>query len=70
MPSLNNSVMTNLFFPFCEEDEQGRIVERLEGVEQSIHALSKGLFVNWRLKHGLMHDLLTGQIFVSIPRVE
>lgn len=66
MPSLNNSVMEALLFPFCGEDEQLRIVERLKGVEQEIHALTEGLFANRQLKHGLMHDLLTGSVRVPI----
>jgi type I restriction enzyme S subunit len=65
MPSLNNSVMAGLYFPFCDEDEQLRIVERLGGVEQSIRAFSQGLTVAWQLKHGLMHDLLTGRVQAS-----
>lgn len=64
MPSLNNSVMAGLLFPFCDEEEQARIVERLEGVEQSIRVFSEDLSVNRQLKHGLMHDLLTGHVRV------
>ena len=70
MPSLNNSVMAGLFFPFCDEEEQTRVVERLEEVEQSIRTLGAGLFVNQKIKQGLMHDLLTGQILVPISRAE
>jgi type I restriction enzyme S subunit len=66
MPSLNNSVMAALLFPFCDEDEQVRIVERLEGVEQGIRALNEGLFANRQIKHGLMHDLLTGCVRVPV----
>jgi type I restriction enzyme S subunit len=66
MPSLNNSVMEALLFPFCKEDEQLRIVERLKGVEQEIHARSEGLFANRQLKNGLMHDLLTGRVRVQV----
>jgi type I restriction enzyme S subunit len=70
MPSLNNSVMAGLFFPFCDEEEQTRVVERLDEVEQSIRTLGAGLFVNQKIKQGLMHDLLTGQILVPISRAE
>ena len=66
MPSLNNSVMEALLFPFCGEDEQLRIVERLKGAEQEIHALTEGLFANRQIKHGLMHDLLTGHVSVKL----
>lgn len=65
MPSLNNSVMAGLFFPFCDEDEQVRIVERLEEVEQSIRVLCDGLFVKRQIKQGLMQDLLTGSVIVN-----
>ncbi len=65
MPSLNNSVMAGLFFPFCDLDEQLRIVERLEGMEQSIQVLAEGLLINRQIKHGLMHDLLTGCVRVK-----
>ncbi|MBE0499995.1 MAG: restriction endonuclease subunit S, partial [Desulfuromonadales bacterium] len=64
MPSLNNSVMAGLFFPFCDEDEQARIVERLKGVEQNIRVLNECLLVSCQTKHGLMHDLLTGHVRV------
>jgi type I restriction enzyme S subunit len=66
MPSLNNSVMAGLYFLFCDEDEQIRIVERLRCIEQSIRALNDDLFVNSQLKQGLMHDLLTGRVRVSV----
>lgn len=65
MPSLNNSVMAGLFFPFCNKDEQARIVERLEWVERSICVLNEGLLVIRQIKHGLMHDLLTGKVRVQ-----
>jgi len=70
MPSLNNSVMAALLFPFCDEDEQVRIVERLEGAEQGIRALGEGLLSNRQLKQGLMHDLLTGRVRVPVTEAE
>lgn len=66
MPSLNNSVMEALFFPFCGEDEQSRIVECLKGVEQDIEIHAECLFANRQLKQGLMHDLLTGHVRVKV----
>ncbi len=66
MPSLNNTVMEALLFPFCDEDEQVRIVERIKGVGQDIRALSEGLFSNRQIKHGLMHDLLSGRVRVKV----
>lgn len=64
IPSLNNSVMAGLFFPYCDEDEQMRIVERFEGIELSIRVLREGLLINRQIKHGLMYDLLTGRVRV------
>ncbi|ABQ28186.1 restriction endonuclease subunit S [Geotalea uraniireducens] len=64
MPSLNNSVMEGLFFPFCDLDEQVRIVERLEWMEMNICALNESQSVNRLIKRGLMHDLMTGNVQV------
>lgn len=73
MPSLNNSVMSALWFPFCEPDEQYRIVERLEAVENQQKTLDNELQVTRQIKDGLMHDLLTGRVRVkteSAPPME
>ncbi|MGA2400549.1 MAG: restriction endonuclease subunit S [Syntrophobacteraceae bacterium] len=66
MPSLNNSVMAGLLFPFCDEGEQALIVERLEAIEHGIHVLCESLSVYINLKHGLVHDLLNGRVRVPI----
>ena len=70
MPSLNNSVMTKLLFLLCDEDEQKRIVDRLDVIEQSLLALRENLSINRVLKNGLMHDLLTGRVQVNVPEHE
>ena len=64
MPSLNNSVMAGLFFPFCDLDEQVRIVERLECMEMNICALNESQSVNRQIKRGLIHDFMTGNVQV------
>lgn len=66
MPSLNNSVMTRLWFPFCDENEQNRLASRIEGIEQSIAALIKTSTSYKRVKKGLMQDLLTGRVRVPV----
>ena len=68
MPSLNNSVMSELVFPFCDEGEQGRIVQRLEKTEQYIRIHRKILATNQKLKQGLMSDLLTGKKQVRVEK--
>jgi len=60
MPSLNNSVMAGLWFPFCDEQEQLRIVERLDAAERQASGLIKYSDEMRKLKAGLMHDLLIG----------
>lgn len=61
MPSLNNSVMSELWFPFCAPGEQLRIVERLEAVEHQHQTLFSELVCSRNVKSGLMEDLLCGK---------
>ena len=65
MPNLNNAVMAQLRFPFCDEGEQTRIIERIRSVEdeQSIGRESLKVFRN--VKAGLMSNLLNGDVEVS-----
>lgn len=65
MPSLNNSVMNALFFPYVGEDEQARITERLEKAESKLSALMAEKGKLGKQKAGLMHDLLTGRVPVK-----
>lgn len=66
MPSLNNSVMSRLLFPFCEPDEQDRIVDRLSAQDGLLHAFLSELAALKNLHRGLMHDLLTGKVEVPL----
>ncbi|MCA3147666.1 MAG: restriction endonuclease subunit S [Burkholderiales bacterium] len=66
MPSLNNDVMSRLFFPFPSSAEQGEITQRLDLAEQKISALQDELSKLKQQKQGLMHDLLTGKVPVTI----
>jgi len=66
MPSLNNSVMSSLYFPYLTEDEQHRISDRLETQDKALLSLK---YENEKLekqKAGLMHDLLTGKVRVKM----
>ena len=65
MPSLNNSVMSQLAFPFCSSKEQLLIVERLNAVEHQRSTLASELGSARKVKSGLMHDLLTGRVRVA-----
>jgi type I restriction enzyme, S subunit len=66
MPSLNNSVMSALYFPHINIDEQNRISARIEIVEQEIETLNRQRQKLAKQKSGLMHDLLTGKVPVTI----
>jgi type I restriction enzyme, S subunit len=66
MPSLNNSVMSALYFPHINIDEQNRISSRIEIVEQEIETLNGQRRKLNKQKSGLMHDLLTGKVPVTL----
>ena len=66
MPSLNNTVMERILFPFCDPDEQLRIIERIDGMECSLRLSRSHLDILGSLKQGLMHDLLSGHIGVKL----
>ncbi len=66
MPSLNNTVMERLFFPFCDPEEQSRIIERLNNLDQFLRYLQYQALKLRQQKHGLMHDLLTGRVRVKV----
>jgi type I restriction enzyme S subunit len=62
MPSLNNSVMERLYFPFCNHDEQTRIIERLTSNDAFLLNSQTHLAKLRQQKQGLMQDLLTGRV--------
>jgi len=66
MASLNNAVMERLFFPFCDPEEQSRITERLNNLDQFIWCLRNRVSKLHQQKQGLMHDLLTGRVRVKV----
>jgi len=66
MPSLNNTVMERLYFPFCSPDEQLRITERLEKLDQVLRLAQKNISKLRQEKQGLMQDLLTGRKRVTL----
>jgi type I restriction enzyme, S subunit len=66
MPSLNNSVMSALYFPHIQINEQNRISARIEIVEQEIENLNGQNRKLTKQKSGLMYDLLTGKIPVTL----
>ncbi len=65
MPSLNNNVMSRLFFPFPKVVEQNEISNRLDAAENEICALQAHAGKLHQQKLGLMQDLLTGKVPVK-----
>ena len=59
MPSLNNSVMSRVFFPFPKIAEQNEISRRLDAAEKEICSLQGHAEKLRAQKLGLMQDLLT-----------
>jgi type I restriction enzyme S subunit len=66
MPSLNNNVMERVLFPYCDPDEQSRITERLDSLDQSLRFAQRHLANSTQIKRGLMQDLLTGRVRVKV----
>lgn len=66
MPSLNNTVMGRLLFPFCSPDEQIRITDRIGSIQSAVRLLTSHRRALGAIKQGLMHDLLTGEVRVTV----
>ncbi|GAB4255560.1 MAG: hypothetical protein Kow0065_03720 [Methylomicrobium sp.] len=65
MPSLNNNVMSRLFFPLPDPCEQTEISKRLNVAEEKICSLQNHAKKLQQQKLGLMQDLLTGKVQVK-----
>jgi type I restriction enzyme S subunit len=70
MPSLNNSVMSRVFFPFPPPAEQNKITKRLNISEAEINSLRNHAEKLRQQKLGLMQDLLTGKVPVTVDELE
>jgi type I restriction enzyme S subunit len=60
----NSQILNRLIFLWPFVDEQERIVDRLEGIEDCRHSNLSVLDKLQLQKAGLMHDLLTGRVHV------
>lgn len=67
MSAIQSSTLRSLTLPIPEMEEQERIRERYSGSTSLIRSESDDLAKLTLLKHGLMHDLLTGEVEVPIP---
>lgn len=59
--------LRNLIIPIPLPDEQAAIISSLRAIDACIDKEVKALFKLSLVKHGLMDDLLTGRVRVSIP---
>jgi type I restriction enzyme, S subunit len=69
MPSLNNYVMGNLYFPCPPLDEQFESTKRIDYLERKLTALISGKAKLSLQKLGLMQDLLTGKVPVTFDQL-
>ena len=65
----NSSILNRLHFSWPEWAEQQRIVERLDALEAQRTCLIEDLQKLWRQKTGLMQDLLTGRVPITVDAV-
>jgi len=66
MPSLNNSVMSKLYFPVPQPLEQDVIISKIDTNSRTIDKLEKQVVKLREIKLGLMQDLLTGKVPVKV----
>jgi type I restriction enzyme, S subunit len=59
-------VLRNMLIPVPPLAEQRRIIQASDGVEMALHAERAALAKRRALKRGLMEDLLTGRVRVSV----
>jgi type I restriction enzyme S subunit len=65
-PNLNKRMIDSTQFWKPKQDEQRLIVERLNGIESKIQTEQQALAKYQQLKAGLLQDLLTGRVEVSV----
>ena len=67
MKNISQGVIRQLKFPFPELEEQESIVTALDAHDLQLDAERHNALKLRTLKHGLMDDLLTGRVRVSVP---
>ena len=65
MPVINGKIIRRLAIPLLSLNEQARMVERIDALDDTIASSAEALAKLHQQKHGLMHDLLTGKIRVK-----
>jgi type I restriction enzyme S subunit len=70
IPIINKSTFSGLFLPLPAYPEQAAISARCDELDDRVQTEQSNLDKLRDLKHGLMDDLLTGRVRVSIPAEE
>ncbi|MEY8847630.1 restriction endonuclease subunit S [Psychroserpens sp. XS_ASV72] len=66
VPSVNSNALYNLKFSYPDKMEQDIITNKLNKIDQKIHTEQQALAKYQQLKAGLLQDLLTGRVEVSV----
>jgi len=66
MPSLNNEIMGKLIFPHMNLREQSAIADSVRLTDDRLISLKSELLKLQKQKSGMMHDLLTGKVPVTV----
>ena len=70
LASINSTQLHRFPIAVANEVEQVAIETRLLAVDAQVAQLQRELSIRESLKHGLMHDLLTGRVAVPLPESE
>ncbi|MBU2719133.1 restriction endonuclease subunit S [Acidithiobacillus ferridurans] len=66
MPVINGKIIRRLVIPLLSLDEQFRMVEGIDALDDTLTSSAETLAKLHQQKYGLMHDLLTGRMWVNV----
>lgn len=70
VPSVSSTALNRLLFAIPAKDEQDEIANRIEAVLIKLKREQASLFKTIQIKSGLMQDLLSGKVEVSVSKKE
>lgn len=68
--SVNQKTLNSLPVPLIDKGEQSAFVKNIEGISKKYFSEKANLEKLIKLKSGLMHDLLTGKVLVTVDQPE
>ncbi len=74
-PAVNQASFTTKDFskmlvPFMNKDEQNEVVSRIKAIDLKLNSEEASLSKYQKIKSGLMQDLLSGKVEVSVGKEE